>query len=212
MMLALLSSSGAPGSRGQTSLSLLYAQCLPSKLCVEAHVNDAASAVTTVSRIVVLAPGCQEFVSVGGGSAGSNKLPSADSGITVSAPMIKAATRKRPAITGVGSSSSTRRATVLVPALLTGAVAPGLRLTSGLLGSLVAIARFNSALPRGSQALLEGVRESLAEKPAWPSLAVGKGAAKQGFPEDLMAFRAEVQAVPEGRQNTLTEHFGVPAR
>src|SRR4051794_3397280 len=99
--------------------------------------------------MVALAPVCQEETSVGGGSAGSNQLPSADIGITVSAPMIKAATRKRPPTTGVGSSSAAgRRVTFLA-----GAGSLTAPLSFGLFESLVAIAGFNSAKSRRSQAL-----------------------------------------------------------
>src|SRR6478609_9063923 len=192
MVLALLSSSGAPGSRGQASVSLFIAQCLPSKTCVEAQVSEAASAVTTVRRMVALAPVCQEATSVGGGSAGSNKLPSADIGITVSAPMINAATRKRPPTTGVGSSSSTTRR--LTAGFLAGAASFAAPLTSGLLESLVAIARFNSANCRRSQVLPQGSAKPR-EKPGKGSFAVGKSLPKKGLPEQLVTPSAEMKAV-----------------
>src|SRR5450432_3579737 len=168
MMFALLSSSGACGSRGHGSLSVLNAQCRPSKLCDEAQVNDAASAVTTVRRIVDLVPVCQEAVSVGGGSGGSNRLPSADIGITVSAARISAATKNRPPMACGSSSAEGRRETVRVSAGGFTPVWAAAPLTSGLLGSLVAIARFNSADWGRSQVLAKPPIKSR-ENPAHPS-------------------------------------------
>src|SRR6187551_2624062 len=144
------------------------AQCRPSKTCVDAQVREAASAVTTVRRMVDLAPVCQEATSVGGGSAGSNKLPSADIGITVSAPMINAATRKRPPITGVGSSSVTTRRVTFFAGAAGASLADGslvTRLISGFFESLVAIGRFNSANWQSSQVLPQGSAKR-PEKPA----------------------------------------------
>jgi len=109
MTLALLSSRGALGSRGQVSLSVLFVQCLPSNSLSAAQASVAKSAVTNVMRMVALPPVFHFETSLRGGSLGSSVAPMGDIGRIVKPPMIAAATKNLPPMTGVSSTGGGRR-------------------------------------------------------------------------------------------------------
>src|SRR5882724_10564205 len=105
MTLALLSSSGRLGSRGHASLSLLFPQCLPSNSLSEAHAKPAKSAVTRVMRKVDLPPTFHSDTAAVGGSFGSSFWPRQDIGKSVRPPIMAAAVRNLPPMTGVSSTT-----------------------------------------------------------------------------------------------------------